>query len=183
MFFSDDAIMMTKSWDSIIKRYSKKFKLLRVEEPTKHPYAIFPIFPYDWFRLIDHISLHAQNDAWQSEIAYMLGIIETIPVKVIHDRADITGNNDDEIFRSRKYNEGNPQDINDLHHKKMINLRMAETSKIAWFLEKIGQPSQQWKEFIEKKLDPRDTLRKAFIEYRKIGAIGMGKKDAIQKIK
>ena len=81
-------------------------KLLRVQEQTKHPYSIFPIIPWDWFRCLDHLSLHGQNDAWVSEIAYLLDIMQDVPIKVLHDRADITGNNNDEIFKSRVYKEG-----------------------------------------------------------------------------
>ena len=109
MIYNDDAIMQTKDWDSEIGKFDGQFKLLRVQESTDHPYSIFPIVPWDWFRCLDHLSLHGQNDAWLSEIAYMLDIMQDVPVKVLHDRADITGNNNDEIFKTRVYKEGNPK--------------------------------------------------------------------------
>ena len=174
MIYNDDAIMQTKDWDSEIGKFDGQFKLLRVQESTDHPYSIFPIVPWDWFRCLDHLSLHGQNDAWLSEIAYMLDIMQDVPVKVLHDRADITGNNDDEIFKSRVYKEGNPKEEGDLHHQKMINSRFADASKLAWYLDKIGQPSLHWQKIVKKEVEPFIKLTKAFEDYRGKGAVGQG---------
>ena len=177
MFFNDDAIMNTKHWDEIIEA-EKNFNVLRVKEQTGHPYSIFPIFPWDWFRLLDHISLHGQNDAWISEIAYMLDIMKDVDIEVIHDRADITGNNNDSVFKERVYKEGHPDQEGDLHHVKMWNARTADASKLAWYLEKIGQPSVHWKKIVRKEIEPLHLVANKFDEYRKRGAIGAGKQDA-----
>jgi hypothetical protein len=177
MFFNDDAIMNTKHWDEIIEA-EKNFNVLRVKEQTGHPYSIFPIFPWDWFRLLDHISLHGQNDAWISEIAYMLDIMKDVDIEVIHDRADITGNNNDSVFKERVYKEGHPDQEGDLHHVKMWNARTADASKLAWYLEKIGQISLHWKKIVRKEIEPLHLVANKFDEYRKRGAIGAGKQDA-----
>lgn len=177
MFFNDDALMKTKHWDEIIEE-EKLFKVLRVKEQTGHPYSIFPIFPYDWFRLLDHISLHGQNDAWISEIAYMLNIMKDVNIKVTHDRADITGNNNDSVFEERIYKEGSPDTPGDLHHKDMWNKRLADASKLAWYLERIGQMSLHWNKIIRKEINPLESLSVKFEEYRKKGAIGAGKQNA-----
>jgi hypothetical protein len=177
MFFNDDAIMNTKHWDEIIEA-EKNFNVLRVKEQTGHPYSIFPIFPWDWFRLLDHISLHGQNDAWISEIAYMLDIMKDVDIEVTHDRADITGNNNDSVFKERVYKEGHPDQEGDLHHVKMWNARTADASKLAWYLEKIGQISLHWKKIVRKEIEPLHLVANKFDEYRKRGAIGAGKQDA-----
>jgi hypothetical protein len=177
MFFNDDAIMNTKHWDEIIEA-EKNFNVLRVKEQTGHPYSIFPIFPWDWFRLLDHISLHGQNDAWISEISYMLDIMKDVDIEVIHDRADITGNNNDSVFKERVYKEGHPDQEGDLHHVKMWNARTADASKLAWYLEKIGQISLHWKKIVRKEIEPLHLVANKFDEYRKRGAIGAGKQDA-----
>jgi hypothetical protein len=65
---------------------------------NRHPYSIFPIVPKEWYNLIGHLSLHQLNDAWLSQIAWMLDIVKQIPVEVLHDRADLTGNNKDEYI-------------------------------------------------------------------------------------
>jgi hypothetical protein len=177
MFFNDDAIMSTKGWDEIIEA-NKTFNVLRIKEQTNHPYSIFPIFPWDWFRCLDHISLHGQNDAWVSEIAYMLNIMKDIDVEVIHDRADITGNNNDSVFQERVYKEGSPDKEGDLHHKDMVQKRFADAEKLAWFLERIGQTSVHWKKITKKEIKPFANLEKKFLEYQKTGAIGAGKQNA-----
>ena len=140
MLWNDDALMETKDWDLEIGKYDDKFALLKFNQVNhKHPYALFPVIPTDWCRLIGQFSLNAQNDAWLNLIAKPLGIIHNIPVDVVHDRFDLTGNNDDEIFRSREYAEGNPQDPKDLMHVNMIKTRDAIIHKIAWFCDRIGQ--------------------------------------------
>ena len=178
MFFNDDAIMTTQNWDTKIMDRGSNFRVLRVREQTSHPYAIFPIFPRDWFMLLDHISLHGQNDAWISEIAYSLDIMRDIDIDIIHDRADITGNNNDETFKARKYKEGNPNDTNDLHSERMQNLKIKDIQKIAWYLGKIGQKSEAWELVLAKKRDPFIKLKELFNIYNQKGAIGAGQQNA-----
>jgi len=178
MFFNDDAIMTTQNWDTKIMDRGSNFRVLRVREQTSHPYAIFPIFPRDWFMLLDHISLHGQNDAWISEIAYSLDIMRDIDIDIIHDRADITGNNNDETFKARKYNEGNPNNPNDLHSERMQNLKIKDIQKIAWYLGKIGQKSEAWELVLAKKRDPFIKLKELFNIYNQKGAIGVGQQNA-----
>ena len=164
-FWNDDGIMTSENWDEIIESYSGQFKLLAPKDNHNgHPYAIFPILPKDWFILIGHLSQNAQNDAWLSHIAYMLDIFERIDVEFIHDRADLTGNNDDETFKARKYMEGNPSDPNDFGHEAMQAARVATAHKIAWYLDKIGQKSEWWEEVklgtqqpFEKMVWPKDV--------------------------
>tara|TARA_R100001086_G_scaffold75130_1_gene36250 strand:+ start:279 stop:1136 length:858 start_codon:yes stop_codon:yes gene_type:complete len=178
MFFNDDAIMDTKNWDDKIMDFEDEFCLLRFKEQTGHPYSIFPCFPKEWYYLLDHISLHGQNDAWLSEVAYLLNIMRDVDIEVTHDRADITGNNNDETFRARKYNEGNPQDPNDLHHVRMVKLRYKDALKINWYLGLIKQPNEFIIKHLKEKTDPFVLLKEKFDVYRKQGAIGAGKQDA-----
>ena len=178
MFFNDDAIMKTKNWDDKIMDFEDEFCLLRFKEQTGHPYSIFPCFPQKWFYLLDHISLHGQNDAWLSEIAYMLNIMRDVDINVIHDRADITGNNNDETFRLRKYNEGNPEQKGDLHHIDMVRLRYKAALKINWLLGLMGQPNEFIIKNLENKSDPFILLKEKFDVYKKAGALGAGKQNA-----
>jgi hypothetical protein len=108
----------------------------------------------------------------------MLDIMQDVDIKVFHDRADITGNNNDEVFKERTYKEGNPDQEGDLHHQKMINARFADASKLAWFLDKIGQSSLHWKKITKKEIKPFIKLEEKFLEYQKAGAIGAGKQNA-----
>ena len=144
-FWNDDCVMVTEGWDDVIKEYDGQFKLLGPKDNHEgHPYAILPIVPKDWFILMGHLSQNAQNDAWLSHIAYMLDIFERVDFEFIHDRADITGNNNDETFQNRKYMEGNPNDPKDFGHADMQQARVSTAHKIAWFLQKTGQGDLTW---------------------------------------
>jgi hypothetical protein len=88
----------------------------------------------------------------------MLDIFERVDFEFIHDRADITGNNDDETFRNRKYMEGNPSDPKDFGHTDMQQARVNTAHKIAWFLDKIGQPSEFWEKVKEGNQDPFEKM-------------------------
>jgi len=158
-FWNDDCLMETKGWDTVIDQYNGQFKLLGPKDNHNgHPYAILPIVPKDWFILMGHLSQNAQNDAWLSHIAYMLDIFERVDFSFIHDRADITGNNDDETFKNRKYMEGNPSDPNDFGHADMQKARVSSAHKIAWFLEKIGQKSEWWENVRAGKQEPFEKM-------------------------
>lgn len=158
-FWNDDCLMVSEGWDEVIDQYNGQFKLLGPKDNhAGHPYAILPIVPKDWFILLGHLSQNPQNDAWLSHIAYMLDIFERIDFEFIHDRADITGNNDDDTFQNRKYMEGNPQDPKDFGHTDMQNARVNSAHKIAWFLDKMGTPSKFWENVKEGKQDPFEKM-------------------------
>lgn len=159
-FWNDDAVMNSKGWDDMIRAYDGQFKLLApTDNHDGHPYAIFPIVPRDWFMLMDHLSQNAQNDAWLSHIAYMLDIFERTEINVTHDRADITGNNDDATFQNRKYMEGNPEDPRDFGHPGMQQARVASAYKIAWFLKKTGNDTPWWDNVVAGKQDPFEKMK------------------------
>jgi hypothetical protein len=158
-FWNDDGVMITENWDQIIDSYAGQFKLLAPRDNHNgHPYAIFPIVPRDWFILMGHLSQNAQNDAWLSHIAYMLDIFQRIDVEFLHDRADLTGNNNDETFQKRKYQEGNPTDPNDFGHPDMQNARVATAHKLAWFMEKTGQDLSWWNAVLEGHQNPFEKM-------------------------
>ncbi len=175
-FWNDDGVMVTDGWDEVIRGYTGQFKLLAPRDNHDgHPYAIFPIVPRDWFMLVDHLSQNAQNDAWLSHIAYMLDIFERIDVEFIHDRADITGNNDDPTFQNRKYMEGNPSDPRDFGHPNMQKARVATAYKIAWYLNRIGQHSAWWDNVVAGTQDPFEKMKWAE------GVKGAGQLDSVSK--
>jgi len=158
-FWNDDCLMVSEGWDDVIDQYNGQFKLLGPKDNHEgHPYAILPIVPKDWFILMGHLSQNAQNDAWLSHIAYMLDIFERVDFEFIHDRADITGNNDDETFQNRNYMEGNPDDPKDFGHTDMQKARVSSAHKIAWFLEKIGQKSEWWDNVVAGTQEPFEKM-------------------------
>jgi hypothetical protein len=158
-FWNDDAIMETTGWDTEITKYTGEFKLLAVHTHNDHPYSIFPIVPRAWLDVIGHLSLHSMTDAWLSQIAYCVDIWERINVDVVHDRADLTGNNKDETYKERELLEGNPNNPRDFHHPRQTTLRMQECDKLNGYLKSIGQGNDWWTNVKNGKQDPWERLR------------------------
>lgn len=157
--WNDDAVMVTEGWDDMICEYNGEFKLLApTDNHDGHPYAIFPIVPRDWFILIGNLSHHTQYDAWLSHIAYMLDIFQRTDIEVIHDRADLTGNNDDETYQSRYIPEKNPDDPADFDHSQMQSARWGTAAKIAWFLKKCGNDTIWWDNVMTAKQNPFEKM-------------------------
>ena len=153
-FYNDDAVMETPLWDQIIIDNSQEFYLLRTETNHKHPYAIFPILPRKWIELIGYFSQHQLNDAWVSQIAWMLDIVKTIPVMITHERFDLTGENKDSTFNERQIFENNPADPRDFNHESMRKVRFNDAVKLADYLEKTHSRDMSWfKDSIQGKHD------------------------------
>lgn len=153
VFWNDDAVMQTPGWDTEINSHTGTFCLQAFETHNKHPYSIFPIVPKEWYKLIGHLSLHQLNDAWLSQIAWMLDIMKRIPVEVVHDRFDLTGKNGDATFNARQIFEGNPNDPRDFNHVENRKLRFAEANKIAEYLFANGYDITHWQESSHGKRD------------------------------
>ena len=137
VIWNDDAAMQTGGWDKEIMSHEGTFTLLSFQTHNMHPYSIFPIVPRKWFDLLGYISPHPTQDGWVSQQAYMLNIYKRIPVDVLHDRFDLTGNNKDEIFDSRTMLEGKPHDPNDFHSVKQMALRHEDCYKLANYMLSI----------------------------------------------
>lgn len=135
MIWNDDAVMQTQGWDSEIMQYQGQFRLLAVHTHRDHPYSIFPITPRAWYDCLGYISPHPSQDAWVSQQAYMLNIYQRIPVWVVHDRFDLTGNNQDSTYQERKIMEGRPHEPGDYHHRDMQTLRMTDCHRLAKMLK------------------------------------------------
>lgn len=136
IFWNDDAVMKSQGWDSTIVSYTGQFKLLAFDTHKKHPYSIFPIVPREWLDLLGYLSPHQISDAWLSQQAYMLDIMERTDIVVEHDRYDLTGNNYDETFKNRPMLEGNPSHPLDFHNHQQTLKRNQDAAKIAQYLER-----------------------------------------------
>ena len=135
VFWNDDAVMQTQNWDQEITKHTGEFKLLAFHTHNDHPYSIFPIVPRKWLDLLGYLSPHQISDAWLSQQAYMLDIWQRIKVDVLHDRHDLTGNNNDQTFQNRPMLENNPKDSRDFHSIQQLDLRHQDCAKIAAYLQ------------------------------------------------
>jgi hypothetical protein len=158
MIWNDDAVMETKSWDTEIMNHEGEFKLLAFHTHLDHPYSIFPILPRKWYELLGYISPHSVQDGWLSQQAYMLDIWERIPVWVLHDRADITGNNNDATFKERASLEGRPFDEADFHSRTQIELRHWDCAKLATHMRDNGISIEFFENIFKGTQDPWEKL-------------------------
>jgi len=148
-FWNDDAVMETQDWDQIIRDNAQEFYLLRAETNHQHPYAIFPILPKKWVEITGHFSPHQINDAWVSQVAWMLDIVITIPVMINHERYDLTGKNGDDVYKNRPMLEGNPSNPKDFNHITWRKIRIDECMKLAQHIAPLGHDMNHFKWGIE----------------------------------
>ena len=158
MIWNDDAVMETQGWDTEIMKREGEFKLLAVYTHKDHPYSIFPILPRKWYELLGYISPHSVQDGWLSQQAYVLDIFERIPVWVLHDRADITGNNNDATFRERAALEGRPDDPNDFHNAQQIELRQRDCAALATYMWQNGFSTEFFERTLRGEQNPWEKL-------------------------
>jgi hypothetical protein len=170
MFWNDDAQMASDHWDQHITNHNGKFLCLRMPTHRSHPYAIFPIVPREWFYLFDRLSAHQLSDAYLSQVAYVAGIMQNIDVEVVHDRFDLTGNNNDDTYKKRPMLEGNHLDPRDFNHESCRRQRLEDANKIAWYLSAIGQDTSwfarvaageqdPWEYMLSDEQDPNNQVR------------------------
>lgn len=124
MFWNDDALMLTDNWDEEIVKNDGYFGLLRMPCVTmNHPFALFPIIPRSWIEFFGCISPVNHSDWWIFNVTAPVGRLKNIPVEVYHDRADVTGGNNDETFREQSYaadgrDPTNPEDYSHPERRK-----------------------------------------------------------------
>ena len=127
MFWNDDALMLTENWDEEITKNDGYFGLLRMPCVTmNHPFALFPIIPREWVDLFGLVSPVNHSDWWIYNVTVPAGQMKNIPVNVYHDRADVTGGNNDETFQEQSYaadgkDPTNPEDY--AHPQRQKDLR------------------------------------------------------------
>lgn len=102
MVFNDDALMQTQGWDDVIHEH-EGFHLLSLDNNNGRQYACFPAVPRKWYEICGHLALDCRIDSWMQEVAHEVGcFVEENRVFILHDRHDLTGNNDDETYRATK---------------------------------------------------------------------------------
>jgi hypothetical protein len=103
--WNDDCIMETRDWIGVVRSYDGKMAVLN--PTTNHDnweidMNVFPILPRKMVELMGHFSLHNHNDSWMEFVARDAGIMVRVPISILHDRADLTGNNDDGVYARRQ---------------------------------------------------------------------------------
>lgn len=155
VFWNDDAVMLDSAWDTEILLAGDRFCIQAFDTHNLHPYSIFPIVPRAWYEVLGHLSRHPLNDAYISQIAWMMDIMHRIPTRVLHNRYDLTGENQDATFQQRDLQqlEGNIYNPRDFNHERYRNLRIADAKALAEYLRNRGHDVTHWDEVISGKRD------------------------------
>jgi len=141
--WNDDAVMETQGWDSVIEQYTGQFKLLKVHTHNDHPYSIFPIMPRAWYDLMNHLSRHQMIDAELSQIAFLLDIMQVIPIDVVHNQVELTKDATDPLKPKIRF-EGNPTMPYDFHNPQVSARRYQDCDVIADHMRTIGLDTSWW---------------------------------------
>ncbi len=98
LLWNDDALMMNYNWEEVISLYEGETTCIQIDN-NHFPY-IFPIISRDIYEVLGHFSLHTCCDTWIHDVCSPLSIeIIEDEIYAIHDRADVTGNNNDETYK------------------------------------------------------------------------------------
>jgi hypothetical protein len=152
--WSDDAVMETQGWDSVMTSYNGQFKLLKAHAHNEHPYSIFPMWPREWYDLFGHCSRHQMIDAELSQMAYMLDLIEIVPIYITHNRPDVVKGESDSTHKERVLFEGNPYNPQDFHNVNFITAREKDCEIIAEYLRSKNIDTSWWEGVVARKNNP-----------------------------
>lgn len=100
--WNDDALMRTSCWNDVVDEHDHD----RILNPaTNHGPGVtpFPLVPRWMVERLGHFSLNRHCDSWWEEIGRRLACLVDVPIDVFHDRADLTGGNDDATYAERTY--------------------------------------------------------------------------------
>lgn len=93
--WGDDGIMLTGGWDEHIRRTPPGVCYLQ-GHPTGH--NVFPAVHRTVLEAIGTVIPSPHQDTWLTDVALAAGCLHRIPVTIMEDRFDLTGNNRDAIW-------------------------------------------------------------------------------------
>lgn len=141
--WNDDAEMVSEGWDDYVAEHSGKLCVLQIDnnhfsypELIEHGVYIFPIIHRKYYEILNHISLNPHSDTWVHYVATFCDIeINEFRICAYHDRADLTGNNEDGVYgeglgRPDGYVSGHSL----LHTQEQADLRSEDANKIFTYL-------------------------------------------------
>lgn len=104
LFWTDDGIITSKNWDLEILKYHADFLVLSPKVSNMETYwktqgLLFPIVAKEWADVIGEITPSPGIDSWMDVLGKRLGALVNIEsIVVYHDRYDLTGHNNDQLF-------------------------------------------------------------------------------------
>jgi glycosyltransferase involved in cell wall biosynthesis len=130
--WNDDVIMQTHGWDEIINSVDKFCCIGSINinnaGAVYQVETLFPIVPRSYFTTLGHMSLHRHTDSWIYYIFNSLGLVIPSGIKLLHDRPDLGGGNNDETYKNREY------DVNSLVSEEVMKLKNIDLEKIRSYI-------------------------------------------------
>ena len=140
--WNDDAILISKNWHKILRKYDKKFLLINphsvhYNKNTRFTslYSTFPILPRKWFEILGTLSKWNLNDVYVSKLAHKLFIFHNeYKIKNTHrilNEVFLKKRNKNYIFPEKYFNE-DLQVLKNYFSKKEIILNFIKS--IPWLI-------------------------------------------------
>jgi hypothetical protein len=87
LWFNDDCVIETKSWDDVVAQYSGKVMCFYPDNRGTGSGNIFPMISRKIYEALGHFSLSQQVDSWQHIVCSQAGLSVKVPSLVfIHNR-------------------------------------------------------------------------------------------------
>lgn len=127
VLWNDDAVMQTFHWD--LQMVSKAPGVLSLITSNQRPFNTFPAVHRKVYEAMGHYSLSIHCDSWVHDVALEAGCLWETSIEVLHDRADLTGNNADAIYQETHSNYQTDlyysQEMAELRHQDALKVREA----------------------------------------------------------
>jgi glycosyltransferase involved in cell wall biosynthesis len=133
LLWNDDCIMETENWIEIVRSHDGEMVVMNPRSNHNNwdiDMNVFPVFPRKIVELMGHVSFSRHTSSWLEYVARDAGIMIRVPISIHHDRADLTGNNDDAVYRAREL------DHKGFHSDDLESARERDVETIRAYLER-----------------------------------------------
>lgn len=95
-WWNDDMRMLTEHWDDVVTEHRPAI-LWPYANHVEHA-NIVPAWPKAWSDAMGHVSPTSHMDTYLQYLGGALDRHDRVEIRVLHDRADVTGNHDDQTY-------------------------------------------------------------------------------------
>lgn len=124
VLWNDDALMQTFHWD--LRLLAQEPGVATLITVNHRPFNTFPAVHRKVYEAMGHYSLSIHCDSWVHDVGQEAGCLQETGIEVLHDRADLTGNNNDAIYAETHANYQTHQ----YYSQEMADLRHADAVKV-----------------------------------------------------
>jgi hypothetical protein len=98
MLWCDQAEMLTSGWDAVIE--SQQPGVWYPDASPDFSFDITPAWPAAWTKALGHVAAYNHIDTYIQRLGEAVGRHSQLPVKIVHNRADVTADiSEDDTYR------------------------------------------------------------------------------------